>query len=93
MRKSLTRQKPIKNVRSPKTSFKFQKLERERLVLGPLPTDSGREIHILVWISYEEPLQTSCLGKKGLMIFHVSSPKFLLVISLVFPLNFLGETW
>ena len=30
----------------------------------PVPaTDSGRESAILVWMSYEEPLQTSCLGK------------------------------
>ena len=29
----------------------------------PVPsTDSGREFAILVWRSYEEPLQTSCLG-------------------------------
>ena len=30
----------------------------------PVPaTDSGRGFHILVWKCYEEPLQTSCLGK------------------------------
>ena len=29
----------------------------------PVPaTDSGRELHILVWKCYEEPLQPSCLG-------------------------------
>ena len=27
-----------------------------------LPTDSGSGSHILAWMSYEEPLQTSCLG-------------------------------
>ena len=31
-------------------------------------TDSGRGFHILVWRSYEEPLQTSCLGKKALVL-------------------------
>ena len=37
--------------------------------IKPVPsTDSGRETAILVWRSYEEPLQPSGLGKKPVVL-------------------------
>ena len=45
-----------------------------------LPTDSGREFPILVWISYEEPLQTSCLGNHWFYVVFAKNVEKALVL-------------
>ena len=55
--------KTVKNFRqAEKQTLKFKKLERERLVLSGLRI-WGPHLQYSAWISYEEPLQTSCSGK------------------------------
>ena len=41
-----------------------------------LPTDLGSGFAILVWRNYEEPIQTSCLGKKSEKTIGFTEKKF-----------------